>query len=187
MFVETIKVFDNKILNIDSHNKRLNLTIKDNFFKNSDIDLRNFIDVSHNKKVRVVYSNKIENIEYSNIEQREFKKFKLIHDNNINYKYKSTNRESFNKYIDKTQFDDIIIIKDGFLTDTSIANIYFYKDDKWFTPITPLLFGTKREELINKMNIKQINIDLNFVQNSEKMAISNAIIGFYICEDYEII
>jgi 4-amino-4-deoxychorismate lyase len=188
MFVETIKIQDKQIYNLELHNKRLNNTIKDNFNINLKIDLKNHIKIdTTDNKVRVLYSNKIEDIQYSKIEPREFKKFKIIYDNNINYKYKSTNRQIFNQYLNKEKYDDIIIIKNGLVTDTSIANIYFLKNNIWYTPRKSLLKGTKREELLTNRNFKQINIDLNFIKNSEAMAISNALIGFYICEDYEII
>jgi 4-amino-4-deoxychorismate lyase len=188
MFVETIKIQDNKIINLELHNKRLNNTIKNNFNTNSEINLKDYIKIDNiNNKIRVLYSNKIEDIQYSRIEKREFKKFKIIYDNNINYKYKSTNRQIFNKYLNKEKYDDIIIMKNALATDTSISNIYFLQDKIWYTPRKPLLKGTMREELLTNRHFKQIDIDLNFIKSCDKMAISNALIGFYICEDYEII
>ena len=51
-----------------------------------------------------------------------------------------------------------LIVKDGYLTDTSIANIALYDGYTWFTPAHPLLRGTKRAELLNKQLIVEKDI-----------------------------
>jgi 4-amino-4-deoxychorismate lyase len=74
----------------------------------------------------------------------------LIESDTINYTYKSTHREELNAlYAQRGMADDILIVKDGYLTDTSIANIALYDGHTWFTPAHPLLQGTKRAELLN--------------------------------------
>jgi 4-amino-4-deoxychorismate lyase len=44
--------------------------------------------------------------------------------------------------------DDIIIVRNGFVTDASYANLIFRKGDEWFTPATFLLAGTMRAFLL---------------------------------------
>ena len=45
--------------------------------------------------------------------------------------------------------DEILIIKDGHITDTSISNIVFRLPDGWWlTPFTPLLKGIMRTYLL---------------------------------------
>ena len=53
--------------------------------------------------------------------------------------------------------DDILIVKNGLLTDTSIANIALYDGNDWYTPLHPLLKGTKRAELLDKGVLKEKN------------------------------
>ena len=54
--------------------------------------------------------------------------------------------------------DDILIVKNGLLTDTSIANIALYDGNDWYTPLHPLLKGTKRAELLDKGVLKEKEI-----------------------------
>ena len=52
--------------------------------------------------------------------------------------------------------DEILIIKDGYITDTSISNIVFRLPDSWWlTPVTPLLEGTMRTFLLESGQIAE--------------------------------
>jgi 4-amino-4-deoxychorismate lyase len=46
--------------------------------------------------------------------------------------------------------DEILIIKNGFVTDTSFSNIVFFDGIKWITPSTYLLNGTQRQQLLQQ-------------------------------------
>ena len=65
----------------------------------------------------------------------------------------------------KENCDDVFIIKDGMVTDTSYCNIVFDTGNKLITPSTPLLKGVKRQQLLNEkiieeQEIKQTDIKL---------------------------
>jgi 4-amino-4-deoxychorismate lyase len=77
-----------------------------------------------------------------------------------------------------------MIFKNGFLTDTSIANIAIFDGDNWLTPKKPLLEGTTRNRLLENKDIIESNIDLNMLKNAKKIALMNAMIDFDILEDY---
>ena len=53
----------------------------------------------------------------------------------------------------KGNSDDILIVRDGLITDTSFSNIVFSDGDKWFTPEEPLLEGTTRNRLLAEAKI----------------------------------
>jgi len=75
----------------------------------------------------------------------------LISCDTLDYQYKYFNRSHFEKLIEqKEECDDIIIIKNGFLTDSSMANLIFFDGKNWFTPKIPLLQGTCRERLLDE-------------------------------------
>ena len=106
---------------------------------------------------------------------------KLIYDDDISYKYKSTNRDKINElFVKKGKCDDILIIKGGFITDTSIANIALYKDGIWYTPSNPLLKGTTRERLLDEKKIIQKTIKIQNLKEYSKIALMNAMIDFDI-------
>ena len=60
---------------------------------------------------------------------------RLIEDNKISYSYKYTTRGSLNELLTKRErYDEILIVKKGFITDTSYSNIIFFDGIKWLTP-----------------------------------------------------
>ena len=139
-------------------------------------------------RLRITYSyNGIRNIETFPIQKREFNKFKVI-DINFDYFLKKKNRKHFSILHSKfSAFDEFILIKNGLVTDTTISNLAFFDSKEWLTPKYPLLQGTKRAELIEKGVLKEINIHTSDLKYFEKMAMINAILGFYVIEEFDII
>jgi 4-amino-4-deoxychorismate lyase len=72
--------------------------------------------------------------------------------------------------------DDILIIKNGNVTDTSFSNIVFFDGTKWLTPAQPLLRGTKREKLIRENIIFEETITKNEIQRFQNAVLINAMI-----------
>ena len=122
-FFETIRVENFKAFNLEYHQERLDRTIYDNFGLKSTILLNNLIKPpsSNLYRCRVIYSRTSLKVEYIPYRQREFKSFKIV-ESDIEYSYKSTNRDSLNS-LQEDGFDDIIITKNTIIRDTSIANI----------------------------------------------------------------
>jgi len=179
-FFETLKIENKKILNLKYHNLRLNKTIHDIYGKKSDFNLENFIQIPDKKNYRckVIYDTTIKSKELIPYKPRVFNSFKLI-SSDIEYPYKSVDREELNNLFEKrTNYDDIIITKDGLLRDTTIANIAIYDGLKWFTPKKPLLFGTQRAKLLENKIITEKDIKIKDFKNIVSFAIMNALIGF---------
>jgi 4-amino-4-deoxychorismate lyase len=77
---------------------------------------------------------------------------KLVEDNTISYRHKYSDRSHLLELMNmRGDCDDILIVKDGYITDTSFSNIVFFDGDKWVTPARPLLRGTMRESLLTKI------------------------------------
>ena len=96
----------------------------------------------------------------------------------LDYEYKYTNRSIFEKLL--KDYNEIIIEKDGLLTDTTIANIAFLEEDKWITPKKPLLKGTTRAKLIKEGFLHERDIRKESLKNYSNFALMNAMIGFQI-------
>jgi len=182
-FIETVLITD-KIENLDLHNRRMNKTRYD-FFKAKPLDLNDFIEIKPNKRVRVTYSENIENIEYFEVRKREFKKFKVVY-SDIDYSYKYADRKDLNA-LKPEGFDEVIIIKNSHVTDTTISNLAFFDGKTWITPKTPLLKGTKREELLTKNKITPADINVKDLKSFSKIAMINAVLGFFVIDDFDII
>jgi len=180
---ETIKVQNRKLQNIDYHNDRFNRTRFKLFGFHEQVKLEEIIKLPVDLddkiyKCRIIYSDKIEKIEFEPYSQKIIKSLKIIDCNNIGYNHKYFDRSKINElYEHRGDCDDILIIKNGFVTDTSFANIVFWDGSNWITPSTPLLTGTKRQKLIDLKVIIEKEIMVSDLQSFEKARIINAMIG----------
>lgn len=132
-------------------------------------------------KCRVLYGREIEEITYAPYQMREVSSLRLIAADAVDYTYKSTNRDELNAlYARRGVADDVLIVKNGYLTDTSIANVALY-DEKmkmWCTPSRPLLRGTRRAELMDKKIIVERDIPQVHLGEYSKIMLFNAMIDW---------
>ncbi len=106
----------------------------------------------------------------------------------FDYSLKFKNRELFIR-IQKLnpQFDEIILLKNGFFTDSLIANIVvkFSHDPHFYTPSNPLLNGTHRQRLIKNGILYEKNIHKEEFTNIEKLFFINAMLPFEQSKSWE--
>ena len=100
----------------------------------------------------------------------------IVHDYEITYSHKFEDRTKFEKHLRESKADEILIIKNGLVTDTSFTNIIFSDGTKYFTPSTPLLKGTKRARLIEEGIIQVEEIGLNDIQKFQHFYLINALL-----------
>lgn len=185
IFFETIKIENSKIYHLEFHQKRLEKTIWENFEIKTDINLSKIIKPPKYGlfRCKVIYDKEVLKIEYHRYKIREFKNFKLIK-TNIQYPYKYFCRNEIDRlFMQKELSDDILIIENSFIKDTSIANIALLIDGVWLTPEYPLLKGTCRERLLKERRIFVKKLTIDDLKRAEKFAILNAMVGFYIIKD----
>ena len=133
-------------------------------------------------KTRIIYTDTIESIEFIPYERREVMSLQLI-EAEVDYSFKYEKRPVLNTlFQQKGRCDDILITQNGYLTDSSIANIALLKDDIWYTPKSPLLRGTKRAALLHHGLIVEADIHQDELQAFEKVRLFNAMIEFGECE-----
>lgn len=188
ILLETIKIENGLINNIKYHQKRFDDSRIKLFDTKNKIDLVDFINPPNNElfRCRILYSNKIESIEYIPYEPKKFQHFKIV-PSSIDYSFKYADRKELEALKTKyPSFDEIIIEKNGLLTDTTISNISFFDGKDWLTPASPLLKGTMRAKLIDDGFLKPINIKYNDIQKFTKFALLNAMLGFCEIKDYTI-
>ena len=181
-FVETIRIERGEIQNLRYHNQRLNAT-RVSFWKGCPLlDLSDYIHAEYSEipiKCRVVYKEDIENVSYTPYTIRPVHSLKLVCSDSIEYTYKSVDREAINAlFTQRGKQDDILIVRNGFITDTSIANVALYNGKCWYTPKTPLLKGTRRAELIDKGIIQEKEIRQEELFEYSQVALFNAMVEF---------
>ena len=65
---------------------------------------------------------------------REIRSLKVVVDDRIDYSFKSADRSSLNRLTaQKGDCDEIIIVKNGLVTDTSFTNIAVFDGEQWLT------------------------------------------------------
>ncbi len=184
--LETIKIEDGQVINIEWHNRRCNKSRLELFDEKKLLNLEEFIEAPQKGlyRCRILYDSEINSVEYIPYTPKKIKSFKIVK-SNINYSYKYSDREELNELLDNA-YDDIIIEKNSLLTDTTIANIAFYDGKQWSTPINPLLEGTLREKLLSEEFLILKNIKSEDIKNYSHFALMNAMIGFQIQKNINI-
>lgn len=93
----------------------------------------------------------------------------------IDYSHKYANRTALQYLLQKKgKADDVLIVKNGWLTDTSYSNVAFFDGLQWFTPSKPLLKGTKRAALLQQKKIIEADIRPQDLKQFEKVRLVNA-------------
>lgn len=130
-------------------------------------------------KCRIIYSNQIEKIEFLPYTLPVIKSLKIVFSDGIDYSFKYLDRSPIEKlYRQKDTCDDILIIKNGLVTDTSYANILFFNGKKWITPAHPLLKGTQRAKLLDEEKIMEADIRQKDIAGFKKARLINAMVRF---------
>jgi len=177
--LETIKFSGKKFSNLEYHQNRLNKARKELFGLADEInlaaELKIPIGISDSTfKVRVIYSDKIHDVEFHPYTIRNINSLQIVHADDIDYSYKYEDRSKLQKLLCKCIADDVIIIKNGFVTDTSYSNIVLSKGSKFFTPTSFLLNGTKRQKLLAEGVINEVEVSLNDLGKYEKIYLINS-------------
>lgn len=179
LFVETIKVCDGMFYNLPLHLERMNRT-SNNFFATSIPLLDNSLSIPpvYKKglvKCRLIYSDVLHKVEFSHYQFRKISNISIVEDNEINYEYKALNRERFDR-LKTNNTDEILIVKNGYITDTSFSNVVFEKKNGLYIPDTYLLNGTKRRDLLQQGIIREAQITINDLKDYDRMYLINAMI-----------
>ncbi len=188
LLLETIKIEDGKVSNLSYHQARFDKSRKDLFAISKRIDLNTVITAPKSGlyRCRILYDKIIRSIEYIPYKEKNITKLKIV-PLAIDYTYKYANRETFTKLLQAySTYDEIIIEKEGYLTDTTISNIAFYDGEKWLTPSHPLLPGTMRAKLLDEGFLHKKEIKKEDLKNYSQIALMNSMIGFKILNNFTI-
>ncbi len=190
LLVETIKLKDAKLFNLDYHQQRLTQAMVKLFPEAVTINLATVISIPEHClsgifKVRVLYGPSVDAIEIEPYHFRTIQSLKVVHHESIDYHLKYTDRQILQQlYAQRGDCDDIIIIKNGLVTDAFAANLIFFDGQKWFTPNSPLLKGTQRQYLLEQGVISEIEIKESDIPAFQKVGFINAMVSF---EDMSVI
>lgn len=182
--LESLKLKDGIIRNIEYHQARLNHSMKELFPGAGQIDLKREISIPDNclsgiYKVRVLYGPTVGKIEIAPYNFRSVQSLKVVYHESIDYHLKYTERQILDElFAQRGNCDDIIIVKNGLVTDSFVANLLFFDGKRWVTPACPLLKGTKRQLLLDRGIISEMEISEDDISTFQKVGLINAMIDF---------
>lgn len=182
LLLETVRIEDGEAHNLPYHQSRFDKSRCELFGDTALIDLASHIEAPPKGlyRCRILYADRIRHIDYLPYTPRPVHCLKVIA-SSIDYSYKYAHREELDALLlQKGDADDVIIEKEGLLTDTTIANIAFFDGNAWVTPEKPLLEGTMRAKFLDKGLLRTANITKKDLQNYTHVALMNAMLGFKI-------
>lgn len=186
MFLETICINNGIVQHIEAHKERMRKTAAHFGFRAPELpDLSSQLpDELRDKKVKcsITYHENITNIVFSEYVARKILSLKLV-ESDINYTFKFSDRLALNTLLEKKEnADEILIIQNNCITDTTFSNVVFQRNNTFFTPDTYLLNGTKRQKLLQKKKIEETRITVDDLATFDTFFLVNAMLDI---EDQE--
>lgn len=139
------------------HQLRLTETWKENFPGKSVPVLKDLLDTTPGQGItrcRVIYDDHDIEVQYIPYNHLRLQSLKMA-ESEIDYRRKYADRSHLEKiHALREDADDVLIVKDGLVTDITVANIIFYTGAEWLTPEHCLLKGTRRMALLAEKVIR---------------------------------
>ena len=182
LLLETIKLERREFHNLSYHNARLNKSREELFGVTEPIDLDDELRMPEDLgaerfKCRVLYAKSIKKVEFQPYEPKLITSLKLVNGDALDYGHKYADRSALGELLlQKGLCNDILIVKDGKVTDSSYANVALYKNGIWYTPVSYLLPGTKRQQLIDSGRLHPVDIRLIDLSGYERLSLINAML-----------
>ena len=179
-YIESLRVVDGHICNLAYHQQRMNKTRLEVFGQPTPLLLNDVFKgikaPSGLAKLRFVYDEAgIHDISCTPYTRKNIHFLRLVTANDIDYRYKSVDRSTLNQLKEKQdECDEILIIRNNHITDTSYTNVALYDGKQWFTPSTPLLQGTMRQSLLDGGLLQERELLVSDLPNYKQISLFNA-------------
>lgn len=179
-YIESLRVVDGHICNLAYHQQRMNKTRLEVFRQPTPLLLNDVFKgikaPSGLAKLRFVYDEAgIHDISCTPYTRKNIHSLRLVTANDIDYRYKSVDRSALNQLKEKQgECDEILIIRNNHITDTSYTNVALYDGKQWFTPSTPLLQGTMRQSLLDGGLLQERELLVSDLPNYKQISLFNA-------------
>lgn len=165
------------------HQDRLNRSQEALFEDFEHIDLNRQIAVPEKLrglwKCRVLYAGHLERIEFEVYRRRLVRSLRLMEADDLDYRWKWVDRRVLDALFGRrSSADDVLIVKNGLITDTSYANVACWDGRHWWTPARPLLPGTCRARLLHAGRLRLADIPVSEISSFQKLRIFNAMTGW---------
>jgi len=183
-FIESIQLNNGEFRRVNLHQERIGRVFTE-FYPHSEAfqltELLQKIEIPSTgiHKCRIVFDNIVRQIEITPYSIRRIFKLKLVETDMESLPYKVEDRHKLNEaFAQRGDCEDVLLIKNGLLTDTSYSNIALLKDNQWFTPAKPLIYGVNRAQLLIEKKITEMDIKPDEIPNFQAIRLFNAMTEF---------
>ena len=177
---ETILVNNGKAVHLRWHEERMLRSRKEIWNLDERIVLEEVIKIPDKFRIGIVrcnisYGKEIGEVTFRSYTKKSIKSLRLIRCDHLDYHLKYKDRRLLNELLSKKDdCDEIIIIKENLITDTTISNLVFFDGIRWITPLKPLLSGTYRQRLVEAHLITEAEIHVKDLKKYTGCKLINA-------------
>lgn len=187
MFIETIRYEHGRFHLLDLHQRRMEATVREAYGPYSTGHIPLLHEILHHPmhrdtcgdsvfKYRIIYDTRIRSIEYTPYIPRDIRSLMTVKaPATLDYHLKRSDRTALdNLRLQRGDCDEILIIKDSLITDTSYSNIIFKGTDGIYTPRAPLLAGVMRQHLLDTGAIIEYDLTVSDILPGNPLGITEA-------------
>jgi 4-amino-4-deoxychorismate lyase len=180
---ETIRIEGGRPRHLRYHNARMNRSRRALYGPAEELDLGAAVLVPDGAgagplRCRVTYGESIGEVTFAPYEPRPVRSLELVDGGGLDYAHKYIDRSGIERLLSAADADDVLIVRNGLVTDASAANAAFFDGTRWLTPSTPLLPGTTRARLLELGLVVARDIRVADIAGFGAAALMNAMIGF---------
>lgn len=181
---ETIRIEDGVPQHLAWHQARMEEAYKRSFRRPGAPLLTDVLQVPDGfrdgtVKCRFLYDRSGYAAEFLVYTPRKIRSLKLVNGDHLTYSMKYTDRRSLEELLQQRgDCDDILIVQNGRITDTSYTNIVLFDGERWMTPEAPLLPGTCRARLLSEGRIAGAHIATADLRKYQVFRLINAMLPF---------
>lgn len=182
LLLETIRLCEKRFHNLSFHSDRLNRSRRQLFGSRDYLDLAEYLAVPREidsglYRCRVTSDRAIREVGFWPYTPKPIESLKLVIEDDLDYSHKYADREHLQRLLAmRENCDEVLIIKQGMVTDVTIGNVAMFDGEGWFTPRSPLLAGTMRQKLIEEEEIKERDIPVAELGRYQRLSIINAML-----------
>ena len=177
---ESLCVQDGRVLHGKWHRLRFQKAYQKFYGGPPNFDILDQIDVPQKfcqgiVKLKIGYNDIARQLNFQHYQIQQIKSLRLVPTNDLDYDYKYSEREKIEAlFALREDCDDVLIVRRGWITDSSYANVIFFDGKDWWTPEVPLLEGTCRARLLGESRIKTIALQVKDLKNFQGVKLINA-------------
>ncbi len=190
LLFETLRIEDGRLMHLSWHNGRMNRCRREIFGAKEELDISKYVGNIPDRGVyrcKVYYTLYIESVDISPYLHTPLRILGVV-EADMDYGCKYADRSFFEKLRALSpDMDDVVIVRDGLLSDTTTANIALQIDDEWFTPAKPLLEGTTRKRLLEEGRLRERDLHIGDLYDCDSLAVMNALRGFEVVDGVKIV